>query len=88
MQPGQTNVNFPLIRYADVLLEIAECLNEQAFVADGEAFELLNAVRNRAGLAAKTANNPNLALRVSNQESFREAIMKERQVELAFENHR
>ncbi|RZK64060.1 MAG: RagB/SusD family nutrient uptake outer membrane protein, partial [Pedobacter sp.] len=31
VQPGQTNVNFPVIRYADVMLEIAECLNEQGF---------------------------------------------------------
>lgn len=88
VQPGQTDVNFPLIRYADVLLEIAECLNEQGYVAGGEAFELLNAVRNRAGLQPKTADNADAALRVPDQERFREAIMQERQVELAFENRR
>ncbi len=32
VQPGQTNVNFPVIRYADVLLMIAECLNEQGLL--------------------------------------------------------
>ncbi|WP_134091286.1 RagB/SusD family nutrient uptake outer membrane protein [Olivibacter sp. XZL3] len=88
VQPGQTDVNFPIIRYADVMLEIAECLNEAGFVADGEAFQLLNSVRARAGLPAKTAANANSALAVPNQDAFREAIMHERQVELAFENHR
>jgi hypothetical protein len=88
IQPGQTNVNFPVIRYADVMLEIAECLNEQGFVAGGEAFSLLNAIRARAGLAAKTAGNVNPALNVASQAAFRDAVMQERKVELAFENHR
>ncbi|MBE9586651.1 RagB/SusD family nutrient uptake outer membrane protein [Mucilaginibacter sp. JRF] len=88
VQPGQTNVNFPIIRYADVMLEIAECLNEQGFIANGEAFELLNAVRNRAGLQPKTSGNAVPALNVANQQAFRDAIAQERKVELAFENHR
>lgn len=88
VQPGQTDVNFPVIRYADVMLMIAECLNEQGFAADGEAFTLLNAVRSRAGLPAKTANNANPALRLTTQEGFRAAIFQERRIELAFENHR
>lgn len=87
-QPGQTNDNFPVIRYADVILEIAECLNEQGFTSSGEAFNLLNQVRQRAGLAPKTFGNPVGSLNVSNQEAFRGAIMQERKVELAFENHR
>ena len=88
VQPGQTNVNFPVIRYADVMLEIAECLNEQGFVANGEAFTLLNSVRSRAGLPAKTSGNPVAALNVTTQAGFRDAIAQERKVELAFENHR
>ncbi|WP_316744618.1 RagB/SusD family nutrient uptake outer membrane protein [Pedobacter antarcticus] len=88
IQPGQTNVNFPIIRYADVMLEIAECLNESGFSANGEAFNLLNSVRTRAGLSPKTAGNPIAALNVNSQEAFREAIAQERKVELAFENHR
>lgn len=79
---GRTNDNFPVLRYADVLLMIAECLNEQGFVANGEAFDLLNQVRARAGLPAKTAAT------VNSQAAFREAVFHERQVELAFENHR
>ncbi len=88
VQPGQTNVDFPILRYADVMLEIAECLNEQGFAANGEAFDLLNQIRARAGLLPKTTGNPDPTLNVGDQATFREAIMQERQVELAFENHR
>ena len=88
VQPGQTNVSFPIIRYADVLLMIAECLNEQAFAANGEAFTLLNQVRSRAQLPAKTSGNATPALNVTTQATFRDAIFQERKVELAFENHR
>ncbi|PGH40119.1 MAG: RagB/SusD family nutrient uptake outer membrane protein [Candidatus Nephrothrix sp. EaCA] len=84
----QTANNFPVYRYSDVLLMLAECLNEAGFVADGEAFSLLNQVRKRAGLPHKTSSDSEASLRVSSQEDFRKAIAKERQVELAFENHR
>jgi hypothetical protein len=85
---GRTDDNFPVIRYADVLLMIAECLNEQAFAGGGEAFTLLNQIRTRAGLAPKTAGNANPLLDVSNQQAFRDALFQERRVELAFENQR
>ncbi|TCC96506.1 RagB/SusD family nutrient uptake outer membrane protein [Pedobacter hiemivivus] len=88
VQPGQTNVNFPVIRYADVMLMIAECLNEGGFVANGEAFTLLNEIRRRAGLPFKTSGNPIPALNVNSQAAFRDAIYQERKIELAFENHR
>lgn len=85
---GRTNDDFPLIRYADVLLMRAECLNEQGFTANGEAFMWLNRVRQRAGLPEKTAGNANPALSVPDQAAFRNAVMQERRVELAFENQR
>src|SRR5690606_37338417 len=84
----QTNDNFPVYRYADVLLMLAEALNEVGYVADGEAFDLLNQVRQRAGLASKTSSNADPALKISSQEEFRVAVAHERRVELAFENHR
>ena len=74
---GQSNQNFPVYRYAEVLLMLAEVLNEQNQVS--EAREFLNQVRRRAGL-----ND----LNVSGQTQLREAILKERRVELAFENKR
>jgi len=74
---NNTGQNWPVYRYAEVLLFMAESLNEQA--KTGEAATYLNQVRTRAGLAATTA---------SSQADMREAIFKERRVELAFENKR
>ena len=80
--PEQGESDWPVIRYADVLLMLSEALNEEGYVPDGEAFDLLNRVRNRAGLAALTAAE------VPDQEAFRLAIAHERRVELAGEGHR
>lgn len=80
--PSQSTWNFPVIRYADVLLMRAEALNEEGYVADGEAFDLLNEVRNNAGLASHDAST------LTSQVEFRMAIRKERRVELAFESKR
>lgn len=76
-QHNNHGVNWPVYRYAEVLLLLAEALNEQG--KSGEAVGLLNQVRSRAGLAASTA---------AGQAQVREAIFKERRVELAFENKR
>ncbi len=80
--------NWIVLRYADVLLLYAEARNEQSYVPDGEAFDYLNQVRERANLLAKSSNHSDLALRVPDQASFRLAIEQERRVELAFEGHR
>ena len=80
--------NWIVLRYADVLLMYAEALNEQGYVANGPAFTYLNQVRTRAGLAAKTSTNANTALQVADQAAFRLAVEQERRVELAFEGHR
>ncbi len=76
-QFNNTNDDWPVYRYADALLLLAECLNEEAKSA--EAILYLNQVRARAGLAATTSTT---------QTALRDAIAKERRVELAFENHR
>ena len=76
-QFNNTGQNWPVYRYAEVLLFLAESLNEQG--KSGEAVTYLNQVRARAGLAATKA---------SAQADLREAIFKERRVELAFENKR
>lgn len=80
--------NWIVLRYADVLLMYAEALNEIGFVAEGPAFTYLNRIRNRAGLASKTSNDANPLLAVPTQAAFRLAIEQERRVELAFEGHR
>jgi len=76
-QHGNTGTNWVVYRYAEVLLFMAEALNEQG--KTGEAVTFLNQIRQRAGLAATTA---------AGQNELREAIFKERRVELAFENKR
>ncbi len=76
--PGRTNDNWPIYRYADVLLMLAEAMNE-ASGPSSEAEGYLNAVRDRAGL------DP---LNGLSKDDFRTAVLKERRVELAFENHR
>ncbi|CAM4260113.1 Starch-binding associating with outer membrane [Pedobacter westerhofensis] len=85
---NRTNDDFPILRYSDVLLMMAEALNEQGFTAGGEAFTLLNRVRTRAALPDKSAGNANPLLAVNDQAAFRAAVLQERRVELAFENQR
>lgn len=66
--------NWPVFRYADVLLMLAEAIGESA-----EAYGYINQVRARAGLAPIDATTPG---------SFVDKLLQERRVELAFENHR
>lgn len=75
---GRTNNNWPVLRYADVLLMVAEAINE-ASGPTAEALGYLNQVRTRAGLATLTGLT---------KDTFRTAILQERRLELAFENHR
>ncbi len=70
-------LNWPVLRYADVLLMKAEALNELGQTSEAEA--PLNEVRERAGL------DPLSGL---GQEAFREVVLHERRMELAFEGHR
>lgn len=67
-------MNWPIYRYSEVLLFLAEALMEQGNA--GEAAMYLNQVRNRAGLADVQGGD------------LRDAIYQERRVELAFENKR
>lgn len=73
---NNTNDNWPIYRYSDALLLLAEAQNEQGKAA---ALTNLNLVRVRAGLPASTETNKDL---------LRVIIDHERRVELAFENHR
>ncbi len=66
--------NWPVFRYADVLLMLAEAIGES-----DEAYGFINQVRNRAGLAPIDATTPG---------TFVDKLLHERRVELAFENHR
>lgn len=72
---GNTNTNWPIYRYAEVLLLLAEALHEGG--KSSEALPYLNQVRARAGLNAISATT-----------GLTDAILQERRVELAFENKR
>lgn len=68
-----TDDNWPVYRYADALLLMAECLVEQGRAP--EAATYVNQVRSRAGLPAATTLTADV-------------VANERRHELAFENHR
>lgn len=70
--------DFPVLRYADILLMEAEALNELGQTSQASA--PLNLVRARAGL-------PNINTGLS-QSDFRTAVLHERRIELAFEGQR
>ncbi|MCK9207907.1 MAG: RagB/SusD family nutrient uptake outer membrane protein [Salinivirgaceae bacterium] len=70
-------MNFPVLRYADILLMEAEALNELSKTTEAEA--PLNIVRARAGLTGISGLT---------KENFRWAVLKERRIELAFEGQR
>lgn len=74
----ESGINFKVIRYSDVLLMKAEAANETNRTA--EAINLINLVRNRAGLS-------NLSSSLTKPQVF-SAIVHERKVELAGEQVR
>lgn len=80
----RSGINFRVMRYAEVLLNLAEC--ENALGNDDEAIDLLNEVRSRVGVEMPeypTANYP-----VDSPEEVFRAIVHERRVELAGEQIR
>src|SRR3989440_3131510 len=75
---GRTDLNWPIYRYADVLLMFAEAENEANGPTAG-AYDAINQVRARAKLPA---------LAGLSQDQFRDAVHQERSWELAFESKR
>jgi len=75
--PPANDADIIQLRLAEVLLNYAEAQNELEG-PDATVYELINEIRNRAGL-------PNLPTGLS-KEQMREKIRHERRVELAFEN--
>ncbi|MGL5787993.1 MAG: RagB/SusD family nutrient uptake outer membrane protein [Bacteroidales bacterium] len=79
-------INFPLIRYADVLLMLAECYNETG--KQQEAVELINQVRQRPSTSMPALNSGHEDLKATSKEEIFLRIVHERAVELACEGHR
>lgn len=81
-----SSFNFPILRWSDVLLIFAEALNEQG--QTNEAFKYINEVRLRAYTNGDGSVNSGWELKNMNQDQLRDAILKERALELCFEGHR
>lgn len=76
----RTSINYPLLRYSDVLLMYAEASNEIDGVT-AEGYNAVKAVRDRAGIKTRD-------LASYDKDSFRELIRNERGRELCFESLR
>lgn len=73
---NDTSINFPLLRYSDILLMIAEAENEVNHGPNALAYECINEVRERAGISKLSGLD---------EAGFRKAIKDERAMELCFE---
>jgi hypothetical protein len=82
------STNFPILRLADVYLMRAEALNE-INGPNADAYAAINAIRSRArardgnSTSAFPANLAGLS-----KDQFRDSVLHERAIELAFEGHR
>jgi len=88
---GYTPINYPLLRYSDVLLMFAEAENELNNGPTPEAINYFNMVRRRGfGFPVQTPNpiSDLTSDETSDRLSFLEAIQDERSRELAFESLR
>ena len=73
--------NFPVLRYAEVLLSYAEAKIEQGKV-DASVYDAINQVRTRAGM-------PNVdEAKYNTADKLRELVRRERRVEFAYEGMR
>ncbi|THU34927.1 RagB/SusD family nutrient uptake outer membrane protein [Niastella caeni] len=77
--------NFPIFRFAEILLTNAEALNELGLVENAVA-EIIR-LRTRAGITAGSGNRYGIKAGIT-QTEMRELIRNERRIELAFEEHR
>lgn len=81
MAKTQTSINYPVMRYSDVLLMIAEAANEIGGAENTKiAIDALNEVRKRA--------NASIISLSTNQTSLRNIIRDERARELCYEGNR
>jgi hypothetical protein len=83
-QGDQASTDWPEIRYAEVLMNYGECANEVGKPA--EALQVLKDIRKRAGITVGADGNYGIA--ATSPADMREAYIKERMVEFAFEDRR
>ncbi len=77
-------VQWPYLRLSEIYLSYAEVLNQVNGGPTAEAYKYVNLVRNRVGLddLQNSMKNP------SSQEEFRKRVLRERVLELGYENVR
>jgi hypothetical protein len=75
----QSPFNFPLTRFADILLVYAEAQCRADGTPNAEAYDAINSIRTRAGLSG---------LKELSGEEFLQAVLDERKWELCYEGHR
>lgn len=80
----QYDVDYIVMRFAEVMLNYAEAANETGRSA--EAMDILRQIRERAGIEAGADGNYGIA--ATTREEVREAILAERNIEFCFEGHR
>ena len=87
-RPGQQDVNWPIYRYADVLLMYAEALNEQGQTANAITYVNMLRARARNGTGSEARATPVDVSPALSQSDARTAIFAERKWELAYEGKR
>jgi hypothetical protein len=80
---GNSRRLWTIIRYAEILMNYAEALNEVEGPTQ-EVCDLLDQVRHRAGITGNVADRDDL----KTKDAMRNFIHKERTIEFAFEEHR
>lgn len=85
--PSNVAINFPVIRYADILLSLAEATNEQSGPT-AEALEAVNQVRRRAFGKAISTPDATVDLVGLTNVQLRDAIREERKKEFVQEGQR
>ncbi|WP_341836019.1 RagB/SusD family nutrient uptake outer membrane protein [Chitinophaga pollutisoli] len=80
----QYDVDYVLMRFAEVMLNYAETANETGHI--GEAMDILRQIRQRAGI--EPGADGNYGIVATTREQMREAIIDERNIELCFEGQR
>lgn len=80
----QYDLDYVLMRYAEVMMNYAETANETG--KPEEALDILIQIRKRAGIEPGADNK--YGIKATTREEIREAIIAERNIEFCFEGHR
>jgi hypothetical protein len=85
---GNTDHDFPYLRYADILLIKAEALNELNNGPNADAYTAVNQIRKRARFDGTTELSTLPDLQGLDYQSFKDALLLERRHEFVAEGHR